>query len=162
MRVDQLLFLLEDFLYELLVVVAQIVHIVSILLLKLGLCLYSRVELVYLDDLHRILCCPSFNPSISSLTTKPLVMVCKHRLIFTCGSLADRFEAWLFEIIRVTTASEHLGRCLWSGRLRSPRGDQARGSLLRLITILVTKEALRWRLLRLLLTAILYSLNFVA
>ena len=40
MRVNQLLFLLEDFLDELLVVVAQIFHITSIMLLKLDLCLY--------------------------------------------------------------------------------------------------------------------------
>ena len=93
---------------------------------------------MYLDYLHGILGRPSFNPSISSLTTKSLVVICKHRLIFTSSSLSDRFEAWLLEIIRVTTAGEHLGRCLWSGRLRSSRGDQARGSLLRLISILVT------------------------
>ena len=40
MRMNQLLFFLEDFLYELLMVIAQIVHITTIMLLKLDLCLY--------------------------------------------------------------------------------------------------------------------------
>ena len=118
---NQLLFLLEDFLYELLMVVAQIVYIASILLLKLDLCLYSRVKLVYLYDLHRILCRPSLNRSITNLLTKPLIVIRKH--IIASGSLSDVFEAWLLEVIRVTSASEHLSCCLWSGCLRSPRGD---------------------------------------
>ena len=116
---NQLLFLLEDFLYELLVVVAQIVDIASILLLELDLCLNSRVKLVYLYDLHRILRRPSLNRSITNLLTKPLIVIRKHRCIIASGSLSDVFEAWLFEVIRVTSASEHLGCCLRSCCLTS-------------------------------------------
>ena len=160
MRVNQLLFLLEDFLYELLVVIAQVVDIASIVLFKFDLCLNSWIKLVYLYDLHWILCRPSLNCSITNILTKPLIVIRKHRCIIASGTLSDVFEAWLFEVIRITSASEHLSSCLWSRCLRSPWGDQACRSLLGFITILETEEALRWRLSRALLTTILYSLYF--
>ena len=155
MWMNQLLFFLEDFLYELLMVIAQIVHITSIMLLKLDLCLYPWFKLVYLDGMHRILGRPSLNRPIAKL----FVMVCKHRYIIARGSLwADGLETRLLKVIRVTTTGEHLGCCLRSCCLRIPWRDQSCGSLLRLITILIT-EAIWLLLLRLFLAAILDSLN---
>ena len=157
-RVYQLFFLLKDFLYELFVVVAQIIHIASILVFKFILCLNPWIKLIYFNYLHWILGRPTLNPSIGSFTTKPLVMVLNF-----CGNLTDRFEAWLLEVIisRVTAAGKHLRCCLWSRCLWSFWRDQASGGLLWLITILVSEKTLRlreWRLL--LLTAILDSYDF--
>ena len=115
---------------------------------------------MYFNDLHWILRRSSLNRSITNILAKPLIVIRKHRCIIASGSLSDVFEAWLFEVIRITSASEHLSSCLWSRCLRSSWGDQACRSLLGFITILVTEEALRWRLSRALLTTILYSLDF--
>ena len=60
----------------------------------------------------------------------------------------------------MTAAGEHLGRRLRSRSLRIPRRDQACGSLLRLISIIVTEEALRLLLLLLFLATLRDSLDF--